>query len=86
MATETRITHALAEVLRAGDPRARITHALAEVLRVGDPRARITHAVVEVLRGLETAPSGWTGKICGVTNPSKICGVAVANISKVNRV
>jgi len=29
---------------------------------------------------------GWTGKICGVTNPSKICGVAVANISKVNRV
>jgi len=29
---------------------------------------------------------GWTGKICGVTNPSKICGVAVANISKVSGV
>ena len=29
---------------------------------------------------------GWTGKICGVINPSKICGVAVANISKVNGV
>jgi len=30
------------------------------------------------------AEEGWTGKICGVENPSKICGVAVANISKVN--
>ena len=61
----------------------RITHAVREVLRTGDPKARITHAAREVLRGLETAPSGWTGKICGVTNPSKICGVSVANISKV---
>jgi len=81
VATETRITHALAEVLRAGDPRARITHALAEVLRVGDPRARITHAVVEVLRAVESL--GWTGKICGVTNPSKICGVLTSDIGEV---
>jgi len=27
--------------------------------------------------------AGWTGKICGVTNPSKINGIAVADISKV---
>ena len=27
---------------------------------------------------------GWTGKVMGVTNPSKINGIAVANISKVN--
>ena len=26
---------------------------------------------------------GWTGKICGVTNPSKICGIPVSAISKV---
>lgn len=32
------------------------------------------------------APSGWTGKINGVTNPSKINGIAVANITKVNGV
>ena len=30
-----------------------------------------------------SAPAGWTGKICGVTNPSKICGIAVADITKV---
>ena len=29
------------------------------------------------------AASGWTGKICGVTNPSKINGIAVADIAKV---
>ena len=28
--------------------------------------------------------SGWTGKINGVTDPSKINGIEVANISKVN--
>ena len=28
--------------------------------------------------------AGWTGKINGVTNPAKINGIAVANISKVN--
>ena len=33
--------------------------------------------------GSEEAASGWTGKICGVTNPSKICGIAVADITKV---
>ena len=33
-----------------------------------------------------TAPSGWTGKIIGVTNPAKISGIAVANIAKVNNV
>ena len=26
---------------------------------------------------------GWSGKICGVTNPSKVCGIDVANITKV---
>jgi len=51
--TYTRITHALAEVLRDGDPSARITHALSEVLRDGIPKARITHALVEVLRASE---------------------------------
>ncbi|WP_298753757.1 LamG domain-containing protein, partial [uncultured Arcobacter sp.] len=29
-------------------------------------------------------PTGWTGTILGVTNPSKINGIAVANIAKVN--
>lgn len=29
------------------------------------------------------APAGWTGKISGVTNPAKINGVAVANITSV---
>lgn len=81
MSGETRITHAIVEVLRDGDPKARITHALTEVLRKGDPKARITHALVEVLRA--AAAAGWTGKICGVTNPSKICGVDVADIAKV---
>lgn len=32
------------------------------------------------------APPGWTGTICGVTNPAKINGIAVANIAKVNGV
>lgn len=27
--------------------------------------------------------AGWTGKICGITNPAKINGVAVANIASV---
>ncbi len=27
--------------------------------------------------------TGWTGKICGVTNPSKICGVLTADIGGV---
>ena len=31
----------------------------------------------------EAAAAGWTGKINGVTNPAKICGIAVADISKV---
>lgn len=26
---------------------------------------------------------GWTGKVCGVTSPAKICGIPVANIAKV---
>ena len=33
-----------------------------------------------------TATIGWTGIINGVTNPAKINGIAVANISKVNGV
>jgi len=33
MALNTRITHALAEVLRGGDPKARITHVLSEIIR-----------------------------------------------------
>ena len=32
---------------------------------------------------LELEGLGWTGKICGVTNPSKINGIAVADIAKV---
>ena len=31
----------------------------------------------------EQALSGWTGKIAGITNPAKINGVTVANITKV---
>lgn len=33
-----------------------------------------------------TAPTGWTGTVNGVTNPSSICGVSVADIIKVNGV
>lgn len=33
--------------------------------------------------GTGETSSGWTGKINGVTNPAKIWGIAVANISKV---
>ena len=64
----------------------RITHALVEVLREGDPNARITHALVEVLRASEVEAAGWTGKICGVINPSKICGVPTSDIAKVSGV
>ena len=39
MSGETRITHALVEVLREGDPNARITHALVEVLRASEVEA-----------------------------------------------
>ena len=35
---------------------------------------------------LELNVLGWTGKICGVTNPSKICGIDVADIAKVDGV
>jgi len=31
----------------------------------------------------EPSVSGWTGKLMGVTDPAKICGVAVADIGKV---
>ena len=49
--TDLRITHAIAEVLREGDPDIRITHAVVEVLRSGGlSDLRITHAIVEVLR------------------------------------
>lgn len=33
-----------------------------------------------------TPPTGWTGIILGHTNPGKINGIAVANITKVNGV
>jgi len=59
----------------------RITHAIREVLRDGEPSTRITHVIREVLRASETP--GWTGKICGVTNPSKICGVLTSDIGEV---
>ena len=36
--------------------------------------------------GSEETNPGWTGKICGVTNPSKICGISVAEIAKVSGV
>ena len=40
--------------------------------------------VINNLLGIwDAAAVGWTGKISGVTNPAKICGVAIANISKV---
>ena len=29
---------------------------------------------------------GWTGKVCGITNPAKVMGIAVANINKVSGV
>ena len=58
-----------------------ITQVKGEVLREGDPSVCITQVKGEVLRASEAA--GWTGKICGVTNPAKINGIAVANISKV---
>lgn len=48
--TPTRITHAVAQVLRSGDPSARITQALTQVLRSGDPAIRITQALTQVLR------------------------------------
>ena len=32
---------------------------------------------------LELETLGWTGKICGVTNPSKICGVPTSDIGEV---
>jgi len=34
----------------------------------------------------DTVAAGWTGKVMGVSSPSKINGVAVANIAKVNGV
>jgi len=34
----------------------------------------------------ETPPSGWTGKISGVTDPAKIMGVDVTNIAEVKGV
>jgi len=37
MADEVRITHAVIEVLRDGDPDIRITHAVVEVLRAVEP-------------------------------------------------
>ena len=33
-----------------------------------------------------SAPSGWTGTINGVTDPSKIIDIAVADIASVNGV
>lgn len=39
-----------------------------------------------VMRATVGVAAGWTGKISGVTNPAKIMGVAVANISKVKGV
>ena len=33
MSTDARITHAVREVLRDGDPRVRVTHVVREVLR-----------------------------------------------------
>ena len=58
---ELRITHAVVELLRKGDPDLRITHGAVEVLRGGDPDLRITHAVVELLR--KYACSWWVEDI-----------------------
>lgn len=37
------------------------------------------------LYGIGAEP-GWTGKVCGVINPAKVMGIAVANIAKVHGV
>ena len=37
----------------------------------------------QTLAQVEWEEVGWTGKINGVTNPAKINGVVIANISKV---
>ena len=41
--------------------------------------------VTQVIAQVEYAitPEGWIGKIIGVTNPAKIMGITVADISKV---
>lgn len=36
-----------------------------------------------ILSAWDEVPAGWTGKINGVTNPAKINGVAVADITSV---
>jgi len=61
MADEYRITHALAEVLRAGDPDARITHALVEVLRANEYTFGNTFDSVSVAEDITvTVESGVT--------------------------
>ncbi|MFC1510488.1 LamG-like jellyroll fold domain-containing protein, partial [Candidatus Omnitrophota bacterium] len=43
------------------------------------PASYLTFGTEEIY----SAPSGWTGKINGVTNPAKIMGIPVSNINKV---
>jgi len=87
MAGETRITHAIVEVLRDGDPKARITHALTEVLRKGDPKARITHAAIEVLRSRVATVTSTVDldallHAVGLTKTSDLDAVLTALIAK----
>ena len=51
-----RITHAIGEIIRNGNPKTRITHTIGEIIRNGNPKARITHAIGEIIRN-QTAES-----------------------------
>jgi hypothetical protein len=48
-------------------------------------RADVNAGRADTFSVTSDAPAGWTGTINGVTNPAKINGIAVANISKVGR-
>jgi len=45
--------------------------------------APFSHSIPSGFSAYDTPSAGWTGKICGVTNPSKICGVLTSDIGKV---
>jgi len=53
-------------------------------LRISKGIARWTAESFDVpTKEYSEVPPGWTGKLLGVTNPAKVMGIAVANISKV---
>jgi len=67
-----------------------------DIIRVGTDASSPTHAGNNFRNGVQLAKdtifylysdestSGWTGTINGITDPSHINGISVANISKVN--